>query len=351
MKLVLSLLGVALIALVHQLEGGQATDLFQPMGLVLVLGPTLFFSLAHHSGRDLMSAIGASWGDASLAPEAAARHAAVLCTPRVIALAGGCLGFVIGLINVFHDLSDPNHVGAGLAMALVSVLYGLIVAELLIAPMIHRLESHLHPAGRTHIGRARPSVLILLMATLGTMFTFVTILFAIERDSPGVRTVQEHEITTFLKPGELVGHPVLETDLGAAERSKLVLFSLKDGVSEYGAFVVADDKRIPVEVPEAEGAHSGFSAVLFHDLDGDYVMEIIIMRTFMSGAGPQGAEDQPHNFVLDWDGTKFVVLTELTEKIQGHSTSEQIYSTLSKESTLINRTAHKTSERAKKPKE
>ena len=350
MKFILSILGVSLIALAHVLEGGQAKDLYQPLALLFVLGPALFFSLAHHSARDLLAAVRASWTHTPVDPEEAAKHAATLSTPRIIALASGSLGCLIGQIHTLQNLSDPNRLGTGLAIALMSALYALILAELVIAPMIHRFESKAQPVGSGVQRPNRPSGLLFLLATLGTVVIFFIILFAIQPDTPGMRTAQDHEVATFLKANESVGHPVLETELGAAHDAKLVLFSRKGAASDYGAFVVANDQRIEVDPPASKGKHSRFSEVILRDLDSDGVLEVIVMRTVTTKDGPQAAQEEPHNFAVDWDGTKFVVLTELTEKIQGHNTSEEIVTTLWKERALIRRTAHRSKERAKKPK-
>jgi chemotaxis protein MotA len=52
----------------------------------------------------------------------------------------GMVGTVIGLINMLGNLSDPEQLGRGMAMALLTTLYGVLFANLLFAPMANRLE-------------------------------------------------------------------------------------------------------------------------------------------------------------------------------------------------------------------
>ncbi len=52
----------------------------------------------------------------------------------------GMVGTVIGLINMLGNLSDPSQLGKGMAMALLTTLYGVLFANLVYAPIANRLE-------------------------------------------------------------------------------------------------------------------------------------------------------------------------------------------------------------------
>lgn len=52
----------------------------------------------------------------------------------------GMVGTVIGLINMLGNLSDPSQLGAGMALALLTTLYGVMMANLVFNPMATRLE-------------------------------------------------------------------------------------------------------------------------------------------------------------------------------------------------------------------
>ncbi|SMF06781.1 motility protein A [Pseudobacteriovorax antillogorgiicola] len=54
--------------------------------------------------------------------------------------AWGMIGTVIGLIVIMANLSDPNAIGPGLAVALITTLYGAIVANMIFIPLAGKLK-------------------------------------------------------------------------------------------------------------------------------------------------------------------------------------------------------------------
>lgn len=68
---------------------------------------------------------------------------------RVIEKAGsfapaiGIVGAVLGLIQVMNQLDDPSRIGAGVAAAFVSTLYGLIFAHFILLPAASNLKAKL----------------------------------------------------------------------------------------------------------------------------------------------------------------------------------------------------------------
>ncbi len=52
----------------------------------------------------------------------------------------GMLGTVIGLINILGNLSDPSALGGGMALALLTTLYGVFFANIVFAPVASKLE-------------------------------------------------------------------------------------------------------------------------------------------------------------------------------------------------------------------
>ena len=53
----------------------------------------------------------------------------------------GIIGTVIGLIDVMRQFSNIQAVGAGIGTAFVSTIYGLVLANLLLLPMAHRIHA------------------------------------------------------------------------------------------------------------------------------------------------------------------------------------------------------------------
>jgi chemotaxis protein MotA len=52
----------------------------------------------------------------------------------------GMVGTVIGLINMLGNLSDPDQLGSGMALALLTTLYGVLFANVMFIPIASRLE-------------------------------------------------------------------------------------------------------------------------------------------------------------------------------------------------------------------
>ena len=55
----------------------------------------------------------------------------------------GILGAVIGLIHVMENLSDPNKLGSGIAVAFVATIYGVALANLVFLPIANKLKAHI----------------------------------------------------------------------------------------------------------------------------------------------------------------------------------------------------------------
>jgi chemotaxis protein MotA len=53
----------------------------------------------------------------------------------------GILGAVLGLIHVMENLTDPSKLGAGIAVAFVSTIYGVGLANLLFYPIANKLKA------------------------------------------------------------------------------------------------------------------------------------------------------------------------------------------------------------------
>jgi chemotaxis protein MotA len=52
----------------------------------------------------------------------------------------GILGAVLGLVHIMQSLSDPSKLGAGIAVAFISTIYGVGLANLVFLPMANKLK-------------------------------------------------------------------------------------------------------------------------------------------------------------------------------------------------------------------
>ncbi len=64
----------------------------------------------------------------------------VLESMGVVAPAFGMMGTLIGLVLMLRELDDPSKIGVGMATALLTTLYGVIVANLVFLPMSGKLD-------------------------------------------------------------------------------------------------------------------------------------------------------------------------------------------------------------------
>ena len=67
----------------------------------------------------------------------------ILNTLQKIAPVIGFLGTIIGLISVLNHLGSPADMGKGMAIALLTTLYGLLIANFLFLPLHKKLTEHL----------------------------------------------------------------------------------------------------------------------------------------------------------------------------------------------------------------
>ena len=68
------------------------------------------------------------------------RGKGVLESMGVVAPAFGMMGTLIGLVLMLRELDDPSKIGVGMATALLTTLYGVIVANLVFLPLSGKLE-------------------------------------------------------------------------------------------------------------------------------------------------------------------------------------------------------------------
>src|SRR3989339_1097010 len=72
------------------------------------------------------------------------RHSAgkgILEFAGLMAPAFGMIGSLIGLVDMLKKLDDPSKIGAGMAVALITTFYGVIMSNLMLLPIAGRLDT------------------------------------------------------------------------------------------------------------------------------------------------------------------------------------------------------------------
>ena len=119
--------------------GGDAAALFDAWTfLILMTGAFAFTYMGH--GRVLWSALKAAINGQEADPARRAYFVAVLNTLRRTLLWTGFAIAFVGAANMSKNLDDWSHFGAAFAVLLLSPLYGIVFAELMLGPLINRLE-------------------------------------------------------------------------------------------------------------------------------------------------------------------------------------------------------------------
>ena len=67
----------------------------------------------------------------------------ILQTMARMAPAFGLAGTLVGLMKMFTQLSDPSQLGMGMAVALLTTFYGIMVANLVLLPLSRKLKEYL----------------------------------------------------------------------------------------------------------------------------------------------------------------------------------------------------------------
>jgi len=183
MRLLFGLCGIGIIALCILFEGGHFMHYAHPVCFLLVVGTTFFLSLAHHTETELMAAFGGAMNPDGIKREDGKRHIAVLSSCRIIALATGGLGFILGLVHVMGHLDDPTLLGSGIAVALIATLYAVVLSEFFLAPLINRVQCHIESSPKdvegsseTGLKVAAPSTAIFFLSTFGGLFLLALVL-------------------------------------------------------------------------------------------------------------------------------------------------------------------------------
>lgn len=78
--------------------------------------------------------------DLSLVKERHSQGQSVLNSMSAFSPAFGMIGTLIGLINMLRNLSDPDTLGPSMAVALITTLYGVILANLVFTPLAKKLK-------------------------------------------------------------------------------------------------------------------------------------------------------------------------------------------------------------------
>ena len=120
--------------------GGSALSFFDVPSLLLVVFPPLLLVAGHHGLRGLTESFQTAMYPDRGTAAMIAHHVEILQSLRNLFCAFGGIGALIGLVSMLQNMSDPSAIGPAMAVALLTPLYGMVLAEGVLAPSIRRLN-------------------------------------------------------------------------------------------------------------------------------------------------------------------------------------------------------------------
>ncbi|MEC8389085.1 MAG: MotA/TolQ/ExbB proton channel family protein [Planctomycetota bacterium] len=157
----------------------RAHALFDVTGSLWVIGLTSLFLLSVYK-KDFLSFIPYSLLCLFCAPTSPQpRHASIAKTAVRTTGAVGAIGLIVGMIFMLGALSDnPDGVGAGMAVALLTVLYGLVLGELFFG-MVYYVSSQEPRTGDSEANLPVAGLLIGFLSSMAGIFMLFFVLYAI----------------------------------------------------------------------------------------------------------------------------------------------------------------------------
>ncbi len=129
--------------------GGSPGVFVNIPSLVIVVGFTLGAGLMAYGYQDLQAGLSALSALVVKRPDDSItrRHAQVLRGLIPTTYGSGVIGAVIGIVHLLAHMEDPSQIGAGMAVALLSIFYAAMLAEGVLRPGANYIEYKLSAAG------------------------------------------------------------------------------------------------------------------------------------------------------------------------------------------------------------
>ena len=145
--------------------GSNLEAMVDPPSAIIVLG--FVFGALLLSGADIPLMLRGIRPD-GLTPDEAASAAEAWKRVRLFGLAAGGLGTIIGWTIMLRNMDDPAAIGPGLAISLLTLLYGVVLAFIVALPLQAALRRPDAPQDTTVGASAVVAVLLSAFLAIGT---------------------------------------------------------------------------------------------------------------------------------------------------------------------------------------
>jgi flagellar motor component MotA len=177
MRFIFLLIALGLVVCTITL-GGDPMAFINPPSILIVLGCGFFFAMAAHGYPALLNAISAAGNAEFNDREQAHTHATILFTLRNSFLGAGSVGTLIGQVQMLVQMDDPTTLGPSFAVSLLTLFYGIILAELIVTPMADRLLEQSDAPDYSAAHRAKTPVGTHLSLLFMALLLFFVLLFS-----------------------------------------------------------------------------------------------------------------------------------------------------------------------------
>ena len=134
------LLILALLTLMIWANKGGARDFVSLTAVIYILVSVLVSSLLSFSLREISLAFKVLWGRAEATETNCRRAALIFKAMRARSLTFGVLGAFVGGILILTKLEGLSRIGPNVAIASLSLFYGIFLSELIFRPMVETAE-------------------------------------------------------------------------------------------------------------------------------------------------------------------------------------------------------------------
>lgn len=144
LRILLLLMAFGVFAAVIATSGGSV--FVNAPSIVILVIPSFLLAAGYHGAGALGAAISAADGESTPSAREALKHQQVLQSLRSLICACGGLAFLIGLVQMLQNMSDPTKIGPAMGVAMLAGVYALFLSEMLVAPLAARLRMEAIPA-------------------------------------------------------------------------------------------------------------------------------------------------------------------------------------------------------------
>ena len=169
---------VVLVTCAAMLFGGPLWSFIDLPSLLLVSGVTLGVTVWSCSMQDIFTALSSALFSGPLDEDDAVRGQAVFNRAADGAVAAGMLGTIIGLVQMLNHLDDPSVIGPAMAVALLTLLYGVLLGELCLRSMGADLVGRSAASSTRRDRRGSISIYATMMSLMVLLATFFVMLLA-----------------------------------------------------------------------------------------------------------------------------------------------------------------------------